>query len=186
MEDAKIIDLYFARAEGAIRETDNKYGAYLNQIAYRILQNTGDSEEIVNDTYLKAWQAIPPTRPSVLKHFLSRITRNLSLNRLDYKMAKCRNLQAQVAFSELEDCIPDEKQAVESVWEAKEIGRILNLFLGELSKQECAVFLSRYYYVLTLQEIALKYQMSQRQVKYMLSKLRSRLKRHLEKEGVVL
>ena len=82
MEDSGIIDLFFQRSETAIENTSKKYGFYLSSIAYRILNSLEDSEEIVDDTYMRAWNAIPPTRPKVLKHFLSRITRNLSLDRL--------------------------------------------------------------------------------------------------------
>ena len=89
MDDTQIIDLYFRRCESAISETAEKYGAYLNQVAYNILRCREDTQEIVEDTYLAAWNAIPPTRPQALKHFLSRITRNLSFNRLDYLTVLC-------------------------------------------------------------------------------------------------
>ncbi len=87
MEDLKIINLFYERSELAIKETSGKYGAYLKQVAYNILRDLCDTEEVVNDTYMGAWKAIPPTRPSNLKHFLSRITRNLSFDRLDYRTA---------------------------------------------------------------------------------------------------
>ena len=87
MDDTQIIGLYFSRSESAIAETAKKYGAYLNQVAYNILRCREDTEEIVEDTYLAAWNAIPPTKPNVLKHFLSRITRNLAFTRLDYNTA---------------------------------------------------------------------------------------------------
>ena len=120
MEDSKIIDLYFAGSDQAIEETSIKYGGYLNQIAYNILRDSSDTEEIVNDTYLGAWNAIPPTRPNSLKHYLSRITRNLSFNRLDYKLAGKRS----AVLIELDECIPDKYSEVEIVLEAKEIGRL--------------------------------------------------------------
>ncbi|MDE6924063.1 MAG: hypothetical protein K2P59_02220 [Acetatifactor sp.] len=88
MEDSGIIELYFQRSEEAIQETGRKYGAYLNQVAYNILRSLCDMEEIINDTYMGAWRAIPPARPNNLKHFLSRITRNLFFDRLAPK-AKC-------------------------------------------------------------------------------------------------
>lgn len=84
MDDLEIIDLYFKRSETAVLETDRKYNAFLRRVAYNILRSLQDTEEIVNDTYMGAWNAIPPTRPDSLKHFLSRITRNLSFDRLDY------------------------------------------------------------------------------------------------------
>lgn len=111
MEDLKIINLFYERSELAIKETSGKYGAYLKQVAYNILRDLCDTEEVVNDTYMGAWKAIPPTRPSNLKHFLSRITRNLSFDRLDYRTAGKR----QALFVELDECIPDEQNNVEKV-----------------------------------------------------------------------
>lgn len=182
MEDSRIIDLYFARSDKAIEETSVKYGGYLNQIAFNILRDSSDTEEIVNDTYLGAWNAIPPARPNSLKHYLSRITRNLSFNRLDYKLAGKRN----AILVELDECIPDKRSDVESVLKAKEIGLILNNFLAVLDRKNCAIFLARYYYSYTIKEIAYNYNLSQRQVKYRLLKLREGLGEYFDKEGVVL
>ena len=98
MDDSQIIRLYFERSETAIAETDKKYGAFLNQVAYNILRGAEDTEEIVNDTYLGAWNAIPPAKPERLKYFLSRIARNLAINRLDYLQAKRRASMAQQSF----------------------------------------------------------------------------------------
>lgn len=186
MEDSRIIDLYFQRDESAIRETDEKYGAYLNQVSYNILRDVCETEEIVNDTYMGAWNAIPPTKPSVLKHFLSRITRNLSFTRLDYLTAQKRNTKMVLILSELDECVPDMKNDVERVWEVKEIGASLNRFLASLDKQMCAIFLARYYYSYTVAEIAKKYALSERRVKYLLAKTRTVLKEHLGKDGVIL
>lgn len=182
MEDSRIIKLYFERSEQALAETKKKYDAYLNQIAYNILRDSCDTEEIVSDTYLGAWNAIPPARPNSLKHFLSRITRNLSLNRLDYMLAGKRHAQ----LIELEECISDKKNDVESVVEAKELGEVLNYFLEGIERQDCAVFVARYYYAYTIREIAVDYHLSERQVKYRLSKIREELRRYMEKEGVTL
>ncbi len=186
MEDSQIIALYFERSEEAIHETDRKYGSYLKTLVRRILRNVQDAEEIMNDTYMGAWNAIPPTRPMQLRHFLSRIARNLSFDRLDHRTAKKRCPEAEILLSELEDCIPDRRSEVETIWEAKEIGRSLNRFLEEVGELECAIFVSRYYYVCPVKEIAAKYQMSERRVKYLLSGMRTRLKNHLEKDGVIL
>ena len=182
MVDSKIIDLYFERSDKAIEETSIKYGGYLNQIAYNILRDPSDTEEIVNDTYLGAWNAIPPTRPNSLKHYLSRITRNLSFNRLDYILAGKRN----ALIVELDECIPDKYSDIESILEAKEIGLLLNSFLAVLDRKNCAIFLARYYYSYTIKEIADDYDLSQRQVKYRLLKLREGLRGYFEKEGVTL
>ena len=186
MDDTQIIDLYFSRSESAIAETAKKYGAYLNQVAYNILRCREDTEEIVEDTYFAAWNAIPPTKPHVLKHFLSRITRNLSFTRLDYITAKRRSGNMAALLSELDECIPDYKSDVETVWETKQIGASLNRFLDTLERTDCKLFLCRYYYNLTIPEIAAKYGLPQRRVKYRLSCLRKDLRKHLNKEGVAV
>lgn len=184
MDDTQIIDLYFLRNESAIAETSKKYGAYLNQIAYNILSCPEDSEEVVEDTYFAAWNAIPPEIPRVLKHFLSRITRNLAFNKLDYRSAKCRDTHMILLLSELESCVPDEKSDPDSILEAKHLGRVLNLFLSRQERLDCAVFLSRYYHCRNIQQIADAYGLTQRQVKYRISVLRQKLRKELEKEGI--
>ena len=182
MDDLEIIDLYFKRSETAVLETDRKYNAFLRRIAYNILRSLQDTEEIVNDTYLGAWNAIPPTRPDSLKHFLSRITRNLSFDRLDYLHAGKRH----ALFVELDECIPDRQYDMETMWEAREIGRALNHFLKTLDDRSCAVFLARYYYAYSIDELARQYSLSGRQVKYLLSKTRNALRDYFEQEGVVI
>ena len=186
MDDTQIIELFFSRSETAITETAVKYGPYLNQVAYHILRSREDTEEIVEDTYLAAWNAIPPTKPDVLKHFLSRITRNLSFSRLDYLNAKCRDGHMSVLLSELEECIPDQRSSLEAKWEAKELGTALNRFLETLNRTDCRIFLCRYYYNLTIGEIAQKYDLPQRRVKYRLSILRKQLRKHLDMEGIAI
>ena len=182
MEDSEIVGLYFARSETAIQETGKKYGRYLYQAAYHILRSICDTEEIVNDTYMAAWNTIPPTKPNNFKYFLGRITRNLSFDRLDYLNAGKR----YALFVEMDECIPDRQTNMEEIWEAKEIGRVLNQFLKTLDQKNCAIFLARYYYAYSLNELAEQYSLSVRQVKYLLSKTRNKLRVYLEKEGVVL
>ena len=184
MDDTQIIDLFFIRSESAITETARKYGAYLNQVAYHILRCREDTEEIVEDTYLAAWNAIPPTRPQVFKHFLSRITRNLSFDRLDHLTARKRSSHMSVLLSELEECIPDHSSDPEALWEAKAIGIALNHFLETLDADDCRIFLCRYYYNLTISEIANRYHFSERKVKYRLSCARKCLRKFLDKEGI--
>ena len=186
MDDTQIIDLYFSRSEAAISETAGKYGAYLNQVAYHILRCREDTEEVVEDTYFAAWNAIPPTRPTVFKHFLTRITRNLSFTRLDYLSAQRRDKHMVTLLSELDECIPDRRGDVEKVWEAKQIGITLNRFLEQLERTDCKIFICRYFYSLTIREIGEKYGLPERKVKYRLSILRSQLRKHLDREGVVL
>ena len=183
MEDHAIIDLFFARDESAILETERKYGAYLNQVVYGILRSPQDTEEIVSDTYYGAWEAIPPAVPKVLKHFLARIARNLCFKRLEYQNA-AKRAHAQTALDELEECIPDAAHATERLWEAGELARLLNAFLDGLSDLECAVFVSRYFYCRTLAEVGERYGISERRAKYLLSRLRAGLRALLEKEGI--
>lgn len=184
MEDTQIIDLFFARSDVAINETAQKYGPFLNQVAYNILRSRTDAEEIVNDTYWGAWNAIPPQRPIILKHYLSRITRNLSFKRLEYLSAAKRSQGTDVMLSELEECIPDNHMGIEKTIEAKQIREIINHFLSTVSNMDCALFVSRYFYVETVPEISRKYSLSERHVKYRLSVMRSQLRSALEKEGI--
>ena len=183
MDDGGIIALYFARNESAIRETSVKYGAYLNEVAYRILRDASDAEEIVGDTYLGAWNAIPPSKPDALRYFLARIARNLSFNRLDYRTAK-RRAHAEQLLSELDECVPDARADVERTVEARELTEALNRFLDGLDDLSCALFLARYYYAETIREAAADYGLSERQAKYRLSVLRDRLREQLTEEGV--
>ena len=144
MEDTQIIALYLSRQEAAIGETAKKYGGYINQIAYNILRCREDTEEIAADTYLAAWNAIPPEVPRVLKHFLSRIARNLAFDRLDYITAKRRDVHMITLLSELDACLPDPHSDVEAAVDAKLAAGSVNRFLSRLDKKDCAVFLSRY------------------------------------------
>ncbi len=184
MEDTEIIELYFRRQEAAISETSKKYGAYLNRIAYNILGSREDTEEILSDTYLAAWNAIPPQRPRVLRHFLSRITRNLSFDRMDYRTAGKRSRNMEALLSELEECIPDRRNDLETILESREIGKAINDFLGTLEKTDCALFVNRYYYNLPIAVLAKRFHLSEGMVKYRLSTLRRKLRRSLEREGI--
>lgn len=186
MEDTEIIELFFSRKEAAIGRTAEKYGAYLNQMAYRILQIREDTEEVVQDTYLAAWNTIPPQRPNVLRHYLSRITRNLAFDRLDYLTAKCRNPHMTAVLSELEDCIPDWKGDPYAAVELRYVGQTINEYLSGLDQTDCGIFLCRYYHNLSLAEISKKTGLSVNNVKYRLSRMRTGLRRHLEKEGITV
>ena len=184
MDDSGIIELYFRRAESAIEETARKYGTYLNSVAYRILNSREDAEEIVGDTYLKTWNAIPPTRPRVLKHFLTRITRNLSFDRVEYYTAAKRSAETVALLDELEACLPDPRGSAEQAVEEKELIERLNRFLDELDELSRCVFLSRYYYAHTVKEVAAQYDLPEGRVKYLLAKARETLKKRLTEEGI--
>lgn len=182
MEDAKIIELYWARNEDAICETDAAYGRKLHTLSHNILRSREDSEECVSDTYLKTWQVIPPQRPKYFFAFLAAICRHLSLNKLDWKAAAKRNAEVVTLTEEMAMCIPDTR--VERNLEGKELGRLLNTFLENLPKESRLIFLRRYWYVDTIAEIAQRYGITESKVKMQLSRTRSKLSDYLAKEGV--
>lgn len=184
MDDRQIIDLYFQRSETAIVETDAKYGGYCYKIAYSILDSREDSEESVNDTYLSAWKAMPPRRPATLSTFLGRLTRNISIDRLRTIGAKKRGSgELTLALDELGECVSGEK-SIEDTLILKEIIRCLNDFLKALPEEERTVFLCRYWYVNTMEEIGEKTGFSVSKVKSMLRRTRQKLAKHMEKEGL--
>ena len=186
MEDAQIVDLYWTRSESAIAETAEKYGRYCHAIAYNILHNDEDSEECVNDTYMKAWNAMPDARPRRLGAFLGRITRNLSLNRLEQLRAEKRGAgQISLALEELADCIPATDSA-ERIIDDLALTNALNRFLTSLSAEKRIIFLRRYWYLSPVAEIAEDLALSESKVKMSLLRSRKELKLFLEKEGVDL
>lgn len=186
MDDKKIIELYFDRSEQAISETAKKYGRYCHYIAFHILHNQEDSEECVNDTYLRAWNAIPPKQPERLRTFLGKITRNLSLNKWEKLTAQKRGAgQTEQVLEELMECIPSENN-VEKVIEDKFILEILNDFLDKISADKRKLFVRRYFYLSSIKEIARDYGISESKVTVTLFRTRQMLKEVLEKEGVIL
>lgn len=184
MDDKQIVDLYWERSEAAISETSKKYGKYCRYIAFSILHNDQDSEECVNDTYLKVWNSIPPHRPSVLKTFLGKITRNLSLDRYDLFNAQKRNGgQMLLILDEIQECIPSLNRT-ENIVEENALTDILNHFLSSLPREQRKVFMRRYWYLSPIKEIAADYGLSESKVKMSLLRSRNKLKKMLEKEGV--
>lgn len=180
MDDNLIIDLYWSRSEAAISETDRKYGPYCRSIAYGILQNHEDSEECVSDTWLRAWEAMPPQRPNRLSAFLGKITRNLALDRFDYHHAAKRPAAFDQLLSELNECIPDRRDDYAQL----ELTQLLNHFLRSLPREHRNLFLRRYWYCESIEDLAKRYTMSQSAVKSNLFRTRNKLKAYLEKEGV--
>ena len=158
MDDRQIIELYNERSETAISETADKYGKYCYYIAYHILYNEQDSEECVNDTYLRTWQAIPPQCPNKLSAFLGRITRNLALNRYRYYMKEKRGYgQTSLVLDELQECVPAARSTEpEQVAEDMRLAEVLNCFLHELPIEKRMMFLRRYWYMSSVKEIAKK------------------------------
>lgn len=183
MEDSKIVELYWARSESAILETQRKYANYCFRIASNILPIREDAQECVNDTYLAAWNAIPPSRPSVLSTFLGKLTRRISLDRW-------RNLRAQkrgggtvmVALEELTDCIPGGSDPAAEV-EARELASAISNFLDVLPYMERNVFLMRYFDLAGLKDIESRFRISSSKAKSMLHRTRKKLRAYLQKEG---
>ena len=159
MDDAKIIDLFWARNEKAIQETDKTYGRKLHVLANKILNNREDAEESVSDTYMKTWEIIPPQRPKYYYAFLASICRHLSFHKVDWKLAAKRNAEVVTLTQEMEMCIPDTSRDREL--EGKELGRIMNAFLESLPKDTRLIFLRRYWHVDTIAEIAARYGMTE-------------------------
>ena len=185
MDDKQIIELYWQRSENAITETDRKYGAYCNTVAYNILQNKEDAEECVNDTWLGAWDAIPPNRPSILRAFLAKITRNLSVNRLEKKLAEKRGGGAEfVVLDELEECIGAQTD-IEDIVEAKELESMIRRFVRNLPERDGNLFVRRYFFSDSVASIAERYQFSENHVMVILSRTRKKLKKELIKEGFI-
>ena len=184
MEDAQIIALYFARSEEAIRYSDKKYGKYCRSIADRILKNDADSEECVSDTWLRAWNIIPPQHPQYLSAFFARITRNLALNRYAWEHTVKRGEDVLcMPLEELSECVGADDGDVIS---DGALADLLNRFVSELSAENRKIFVRRYWYLDPVKEIAARYGIGQSKVKMSLSRSRKRLKEMLEKEGIVL
>lgn len=183
MEDESIIRLFFARDENAIRETDKKYGRYLSAIAFRILSSAPDAEECVSDTYLKAWQIIPPERPKFFKAFLSKITRSRALDRLDYETAQKRKGERTLTFDEIAEAVPSSEGDAS---DALALKAALDGFLASQPKRVRIVFLRRYFYFYSVREIALSLHLSESNVKAILFRARAALRLYLEKEGIIL
>ena len=183
MNDKNIVDLYFNRDEEAITQTDKKYGRYCYSIAYNILMSKEDAEESVSDTYMTAWKAIPPRRPSVLSTFLGKITRHISIDRWRERSAYKRGGgEVTLALEELEDCVAG-LQNVEMEYERKELIQAYVKFLDILPVTERRVFLCRYWYVDSVEAIAEKFGFSQSKVKTMLYRTRTKLRKQLAEEG---
>lgn len=209
LEDGKIIELFFQRDQQAIVHTQNKFGRYLLKIAMNILTSRPDGEECVNDTYLRAWNAIPPQRPDALSTFLGRITRNLSIDRLRRQRAQKRSSQYartdsddegnvvsmmgagyDLSLDELSECIPSEQtekgtpaDEVGEALEAKELARTISDYLRTVTEEARKLFIYRYYDMESLKESAALLGITEAKAKTLLFRTRQGLKGYLEKEG---
>ncbi len=182
--DNDIIELYFQRDEQAIKATSIKYGKYLFTIGNNILNDKWDSEECVNDTYFATWNRIPPQRPTYLQMFLSKIMRDVSVSKYRKNKSKKRIAsELVVSMEELGDCIVSESSVDEDL-AMKEIVRVLNEFLQDISKRQRFVFICRYYYCDSVKSISSMLGVSSKTVYRELEAIRSQLKDALEKEGI--
>lgn len=183
LPDTEIIELYWKREESAISETDKKYGRYLYRIAYNIVHDDLDCEECLNDTYLGTWNRIPPSRPNVLQLFLSKIMRNIAVDRYRKNRAK-KNVPSEllVSLNELEDCL-SVTPSVEEQYLIDDLRRVLNDFLHSQNERACTTFICRYYYADQINDIAAMVGVSKRTVLRELVRMRSELRQRLEKEG---
>lgn len=184
MEDSAIIDLYWAREEAAIAESDRKYGSYCRAIAYHILKSREDSDECVNDTWLRAWNAMPPERPGILSAFLGRITRNLSLDRYRQRHALRRAGELETIDLELGDLVSGGQS--DGCIDAIATGEAISRFLHTCDQTARVIFLRRYWYADSIAEIAGRYHISESKVKSSLFRSRKKLRSYLEQEGIFL
>lgn len=185
MEDQQIIDLFWARSEAAIAQSEEKYGAYCRSIALRILTMQEDAEECLSDTWLAAWNAMPPQRPAVLRTFLGKLCRNLSVNRYLKNTAQKRGGgEVAIALEELKEC--GSGDTVHQALEAEELTRLLDAFLRTLPEKECSLFLRRYWYLDSVETLARRFGLRHGAVKTRLSRTRGKLRDYLRKEGYAL
>jgi len=181
IEDREIIDLFIAREEEAVDEIRKKYGGLCYSLAFNILHSAEDSEECVNDAYIKLWNNIPPA-PDNLKAFICRVTKNSALTRLKYNSAGKRDDNLKISLSEIEDALSD--KTAESRRESAEIGELISEFLRSQKQEVRNVFIRRYWFMDSVKEIAGKYSFSESKVKSMLFHTRNRLRKYLKKEGI--
>lgn len=183
LSDEAIIDLYWNRDETAIRATDDKYGRYLYAIAYNIVRDDPDCEECLNDTYLSTWNRIPPTKPNIFQIFLSKITRNVAVDKYRTRNAAKRiPSELTLSLEELDECIPSDS-TVEGDYATREIGDILYAYLRKLNRRSLMIFICRYYFADSIASIAEMLKVSESTVFRELAKIREGLKTRLEQEG---
>ena len=186
MEDDQIIALYFARNEDALKQTGKKYGKYCQKIAFQILNDEEDAKECVNDTYLDAWNCIPPHKPKKLSVFLGTITRRIALDRFRRITAEKRGgSETDLSLHELEDCIPFGKNMDDHL-ENQRLSEILSVFLRQLPELQANVFIRRYFYFDSVSDIAKRYDFGESKTKMMLKKTREQLLHHLQKEDIFI
>ena len=184
MDDRRIVELFLERSEEAILETDIKYGRYCHKIAFNVLGNDEDSEECVNDAYMRAWGSIPPNEPDSMASYIGRITRNLALDKLRQKQSDKRgNGEVPVVLDELAECVSGHDE-LERRQDSAEIAAAIDSFLNELNSVERGVFMRRYWMMEPIADVANRYDISVSKTTTMLFRLRNRLKKHFMNEGI--
>ncbi len=181
MDDKKIVDLYFARNEDAIKQTREKYEKLLYRVSYNIVNCDPDAEECVSDTYMCAWRSMPPTRPSHLSAFLTKIARNISLNKYRQNKSRRRVINNEVILDELSECIPDRGTDIASELELRDL---IDGFLSGLATNNRIVFVKRYFYMKNIVEIATEMNVTPSSVKVSLYRSRRELREYLERAGI--
>jgi RNA polymerase sigma-70 factor (ECF subfamily) len=186
MEDKRIVELYWERSDTAIAETEKKYGRYCHYIAFNILNSSLDAEECVNDTYVKAWEAMPPHKPERLGGFLGKLTRNIALNRYAESRAQKRSPHtADLVFEEAAGLIPD-PDSLSAPSDTIVLKDAINSFLEALPRETRIIFLRRYWYMCSIRDIARSMGLTENNVKVILLRTRNRFKEYLEKEGITI
>lgn len=186
MEDEQIVFLYWQREESAIRETEMKYDRYLTKIAYNILADREDSRESVNDTYLAAWESMPPHRPSVLSAYLAKLTRRISIDRFRYRTREKRmGSEYAISLSELGDCVSG-GNTTEEIVNVKLLADAIGIYLRTQSREARTAFVARYYFLDSVRDVAAALGISESKCKTLLYRTRVGLKAYLEKEGFCL
>lgn len=180
MQDHAIIELYFERNERAIEETDAKYGSYCKKIAYNVLLDTFDSEECVNDTYLRVWNTVPPTVPNIFSAFLAKITRNLAIDKYN-KAHAAKRINVTSSLDELRECIGEDNFS--SDLETTALGVAISAFLSGEKPLSRRIFIRKYFFEDTVSDIAKSHRITEGNVKVTLHRTRTKLKQYLEREG---
>lgn len=186
VEDREIVDLYWQRDKAALTETEKKYGRYCRVIAMNILSNKEDADESVNDAWLNAWNSMPPHRPEALGAFLGKLTRCVCLKKWrDMRAQKRGSGAAALVYEELSDCIADQND-ISAELEAKELAKVIDSFLREIPDVQRKIFICRYWYFDSIRTISAQSGFSESKVKSILFRVRARLRKRLEKEGIAV
>jgi RNA polymerase sigma-70 factor (ECF subfamily) len=184
LEDSKIISLFFERSEQAVEELDRKYGTAVKKTAANILRDRLDVEECVNDTYLRAWNSIPPQKPNPLVSYVCKIARNLAIDRYHASRAEKRNASFDLVLEEMEECIPSDMN-VETEYDVKELTAAINRFLSTLNGEDRFLFVRRYWYGDSIEDLATLTKGNANRISVRLFRIREKLKKSLVKEGLL-